>query len=130
MNQGFGKHEHLLTPAEFQRVYDRRRSVSDDRLILYACENDLPHSRIGLSVSKKFGSAVRRNRLKRLFREAYRLCKAELPTNLDLILIPRSSTEPTLESLQQSVRKLVKQAAKKLKADLLRLPPPSSTEES
>jgi ribonuclease P protein component len=113
----FAKHEHLRTPAEFQRVYDRRRSVSDSGLILYACENGLAYSRVGFSVSKKYGTAVQRNRLRRLFREAYRLTKAELPMGIDLVLIPRKSEQPTLEGLKQSLMKLLKQVAKKLERD-------------
>jgi ribonuclease P protein component len=113
----FRKHEHLRTPKEFQRVYDRRRSVSDAGLIVYACENDRPYSRVGFSVSRKYGGAVQRNRLRRLFREAYRLIKAELPVGLDLVLIPRTQGEPTLEELQKSLSKLIKQAAKKLQRD-------------
>jgi ribonuclease P protein component len=111
------KHEHLRTPAEFQRVYDRRRSVSDAGMIVYAKENGLPHSRIGLSVSRKYGGAVQRNRLRRLYREAFRLLKEQLPPGLDLVLIPRTQEEPTLAGVRRSLQKLVKQVHKKLQKD-------------
>lgn len=110
----FRRVEHLRSPADFRRVYERRRSVSDGWLIVYACENALPHLRLGLSVSRKVGNAVRRNRLRRLYREAFRLSRAEMPVGLDLVLIPRTSTEPSLDELRQSLVKLVKQVARKV----------------
>lgn len=113
----FRKHEHLLKPAQFQAVYDRRRSVSDSGMILYALENGLAYSRVGLSVSKKYGGAVQRNRLRRLYREAFRLTKEQLPAGLDLVLIPRTQQEPTLEDVRKSLVKLIKQAHKKLEKD-------------
>jgi ribonuclease P protein component len=106
--------EHLRRPGDFRRVYDRRRSVSDGWLIVYACENGLPHLRLGLSVSRKVGPAVRRNRLRRLYREAFRLCRHELPTGLDLVLIPRRPDDPPLEELKQSLKRLVSQIAQRL----------------
>src|SRR5438067_12723605 len=81
--------EHLRRPSDFRRVYDRRRSVSDGWLIVYACENDLGHLRLGLSVSRKVGGAIQRNRLRRLYREAFRLTRHLMPTGMDLVLIPR-----------------------------------------
>lgn len=99
---------------DFRRVYDRRRSVSDGWLIIYACENGLPYLRLGLSVSKKIGQAVVRNRFRRLYREAFRLTRVELPIGLDLILIPRSQEEPPLETLKASLIKLVRQLSRKL----------------
>lgn len=105
----------LKTPAQFKAVYDRKKSASDDFLIVYACENDLPHPRLGVSVSKKVGGAVVRNRFKRLFREAFRLTRMELPNGVDLIMIPRPQAgEPTLEQLKASLVKLAGLAAKKL----------------
>src|SRR5919197_4777829 len=99
----FRPHEHLRRPADFQRVYERRRSVSDDWLIVYGCENGLPHLRMGLSVSRKVGKATRRNRLRRLYREAFRLTRHLMPIGLDLILIPRTAQEPSLAELKRSL---------------------------
>src|SRR5947208_12709893 len=99
----FRKHEHLRRPDEFRRVYDRRRSVSDDWLIVYACENGLAHARLGLSVSRKVGGAVQRNRLRRLYREAFRLSKPELPGGVDLVLIPRRPEAPALAVLRETL---------------------------
>src|SRR5919197_5907042 len=93
--------EHLRRAADFRRVYERRRSVSDPWLIVYGCENGLPHLRLGLSVSRKFGKAARRNRLRRLYREAFRLTKHEMPNGLDLVLIPRKPEEPPFAELKR-----------------------------
>jgi ribonuclease P protein component len=110
----FRPHEHLRRPVDFRRVYDRRRSASDAWIILYACENDLPYSRLGLSVSRKFGPAHRRNRFKRLCREAFRLTRRELPTGLDLVIIPRTNQAPPLAELQNSLSSLLVRLAGKL----------------
>src|SRR5947207_13645327 len=109
--------EHLRRPSDFRRVYDRRRSVSDGWLIVYACENGLPHLRLGLSVSRKVGKAHHRNRLRRLYREAFRLTRHEMPAGLDLVLIPRRPDLPTLEALKRSLPRLVRQAARKIGQD-------------
>ena len=90
------KAEHLRSPVDFRRVYARRCAASDAWLLVQACPNSLAFSRLGLSVSRKYGNAVKRNRLRRLYREAFRLSKHELPTGLDLVLIPRSPNEPSL----------------------------------
>ena len=110
----FRPHEHLRRPADFQRVYDRRRSVSNDWLIVYVRENGLPHLRLGLSVSRKNGPAVHRNRLRRLYREAFRLSRHEMPAGLDLVLIPRRPEHPELAELCRALPRLVRQAARKL----------------
>jgi ribonuclease P protein component len=114
----FRPNEHIRRPADFEAVYDRRRSAADGTLVVYARENGLPHSRVGLSVSKKFGKAVRRNRIRRLLREAYRLSKEEIPLGYDLVLIPRPLEEYALESFRHSLVKLAKQAIKKILRDV------------
>ncbi len=113
----FQPHEHLRRPADFRRVYDYRRSVADGWLIVYGAPNGLPYLRLGLSVSRKFGKATRRNRLRRLYREAFRLTRHQLPVGMDLILIPRKNEEPTLSLLLEALPKLVRQLDRKLERE-------------
>ncbi|MBO0697762.1 MAG: ribonuclease P protein component [Zavarzinella sp.] len=113
----FRPYEHLRRAADFQAVYDRRRSAANGILVVYARENGMAYSRVGLSVSKKFGSAVRRNRIRRLLREAYRLSKEELPTGYDFVLVPRPRDDYALGDIRESLGKLVKQAVKKIEKD-------------
>src|SRR5213082_1718089 len=107
----FPQSRRMKTPAEFERCYARKRSASDGVLIVYACENGLPHPRLGCSVSKKIGGAVVRHRYKRLFREAFRLTQADLPAGVDLVMIPRQGQpEPALDAVKASLVKLAAQA--------------------
>src|SRR5204863_7801049 len=111
----FPQSRRLKSPAEFERCYARKRSASDGLLVVYACENGLGHPRLGCSVSRKVGGAVVRNRYKRLFREAFRLCQHELPAGVDLVLIPRPRpAPPTLAEVTDSLARLAAQAVAKL----------------
>jgi ribonuclease P protein component len=125
----FRPHEHLRRTQDFRLVYDRRRSVSDQFLIVYGRENGLPYLRLGLSVSRKVGSAPHRNRLRRLYREAFRLTRHEMPTGIDLVLIPRRSDLPALEELKASLPKLVRLVARKLGEQPAQVPSASTGEE-
>lgn len=111
---GLSRDERLRRPTDFQRVYDRRCSASDAWLVAYGCPNELAYARLGLSVGRKWGKAHDRNRIRRLFKEAFRLTKDLLPTGLDLILIPRRTEDLKLSVLMQSLPRLARQLAQRL----------------
>ena len=114
MSQRFSARFRLRTNADFQRVYQRRCSASDSLLLVYVCANQLDHPRLGLSVSRKVGTAVARNRWKRLLREAFRLSRGELPTRVDIIAIARPGAEPSFAPLKASLVRLAARAAARL----------------
>lgn len=80
----------LLTPRDFRRVYGRGRRVTGKQVVVVALARREPGHRLGVSVSKEHGGAVRRNKLKRILREAFRLERAKLPSAFDLVLIPKT----------------------------------------
>jgi ribonuclease P protein component len=70
----------LHQPAEFREVRTRGRRVSDDYFSLTVLANHETHPRLGLAIATRtFGSAVARNRIKRLTRESFRLNQHALP---------------------------------------------------
>ena len=91
---------------DFQAVYSVRCRAEDERLIVYVGPGKVGHSRLGLSVGKKVGSAVRRNRTKRTLREAYRLSQHDLPGPWDYVLIPRVGVAASTEQYRESLMRL------------------------
>ena len=106
---GLSKRERLIRRGDFEATYRERKSAADDRLVVYVRPNGLGFSRLGLSVGARFGNAVRRNRFRRICREAFRLHKRELPRGCDIIIVPRRidlSLEEVAGSLVKLTRKL------------------------
>jgi len=89
-NELLPKCERLKKKGEYRRAdtYKKARFITRHLIILVA-ENSYPHARIGITVSKKTGIAVRRNRIKRLLREIYRRNKDLFKDGYDYILISR-----------------------------------------
>ena len=112
--QRFPRQYRIRLNKDFDRVFRERNTAANQRIIVFACQNELGFSRLGISVPRKIRGAVRRNRWKRLIREAFRLSRAELPAGLDLIVVPRPEVEPELAGLQESLRHLARRIARRL----------------
>ena len=88
----------LSRSAEFERVYRQGRSTANRHLVLYAFPNaasDRP--RLGLSVSRKVGGAVERNKVKRMLRESFARIEPSLREGQDVVLVARPSAAELVE---------------------------------
>ena len=86
----FRPSEHVRLKREFDRVFQEGRAFELREISVRALPNGLGHPRLGLCVGKRHGNAVRRNRIKRLLREAYRLNRRTLTIPCDLVIVPRT----------------------------------------
>ena len=84
---GFPFFDRLRSNSQFKSVLDRGRRLSNGLLTLYMAENGYDYPRLGVSVGKSCGSAVVRNRLKRLLREAFRQNQDKIPVGFDYLLM-------------------------------------------
>lgn len=93
----FPRAARLLRPGDFARVYGRKRSAAAGPIVVYAAPNRCVDggTRLGLSVSRRIGKAVVRNRWKRVLREAFRAVRGDLPGGNDFIVVVRSGAAPT-----------------------------------
>jgi ribonuclease P protein component len=94
------KRRRLSRSADFERVYREGRSHASRYLIVYAfprSEDDEP-PRLGVSVGRKLGGAVQRNRVKRLLREAFWARADELAPGLDFVIVARPDAGALVEA--------------------------------
>jgi ribonuclease P protein component len=91
---GFPREARLRKKREFDAVFREGTKGVTRSLVLFAKPNGTDNTRLGLVVSKKHGKAVKRNRIRRLLREAFRLERPTLPVGLDLVCIPRVGAFP------------------------------------
>lgn len=82
---------------------------------MYAVRNEVGFARLGISVGRRFGSAVARNRAKRVIREAFRQIRHELPPGLDLIVVPKAGQwESNPSEVRTALRHLVETIANRV----------------
>ncbi|WP_242973987.1 ribonuclease P protein component [Clostridium thermosuccinogenes] len=76
---------------EFLRIYKKGRFYVGKFIVLYVMDNNLNVRRLGITVGKKFGKSVRRNRVKRLIRENYRVYEPFLNDSCDYVFVARNT---------------------------------------
>ncbi len=103
--EGFPKDARILKRNEYRAIQRSSLRVVTDHFIIYARRRRSTRHRIGITVSKKVGNAVVRNRVKRAVRESFRLNQSALPQDLDLVLVARRGRP--VESFAQTVEQLV-----------------------
>jgi ribonuclease P protein component len=83
--------------------------VSEARgpLVMYAVPNELGHPRLAIAMKRAVGTAVKRNRIKRLLREAYRLHQHDLPRGYDFVVVVRPHAEVILAEYQKLMTHLM-----------------------
>ncbi|MBZ5199591.1 ribonuclease P protein component [Planomicrobium chinense] len=83
------KQQRIKKNTEFQRIFKKGKSFANRQFIVYVLKNDQPEFRVGLSVSKKVGNAVTRNRIKRYIRQTFLELKDDVLPNADYVIIAR-----------------------------------------
>lgn len=102
----------LRKNEQFQEVFQKGNSAANKQFVLYSAKQEGQAAfRAGISVSKKIGNAVIRNRVKRLIREALSRLESKIPSGLDLIIIARPGVEAmSLDAIEQSLVHVMKRA--------------------
>lgn len=111
----FSARQRMRHGSDFRRAYERKVRTTEGALLVYGSENGLDHARLGLSVSRKVGNAVARNRWKRLTREAFRLSQFELPSGIDLVIVPRAPEPPQLATLRIQLTRAARSLERKIR---------------
>lgn len=110
----FRPRHRISRATDFEAAYCRGTRRSAGPITIYLLPNGRPEHRLGLSVGRRVGNAVQRNRLKRLLREAFRHLRPELPTSpegaYDLVVTARPHRPMTLADYQRILLDLVTRA--------------------
>ena len=99
----------LRRQKDFDAVYKGGRSGGSRYVVVFQKKNGLGYSRISFLASKKVGNSVKRNRARRLMKEAFRLLKPDLPESTDLVVIARAGIGNAGErEVEESLKRALK----------------------
>lgn len=104
----FTKAMRLRGRNAFKPVFDARVRKFSGPLTFHGMPNDLPQCRLGISVSKRIGNAAKRNRIKRLLREAFRLAQHDWPRGYDIVCVVKPHDVLVLAEYQKLLFKAVR----------------------
>ncbi len=103
----FSKKDRLLKRREYKRLSREGKRLVGARLCI-DCAKSSKGTRLGITASTRYGNAPERNRFKRLVREAFRLGRAQIPSGVDLNVIPRQLAKTaTLAEIQAEIFRLL-----------------------
>ncbi|QJA09814.1 ribonuclease P protein component [Romboutsia sp. CE17] len=108
----FNRTQGLKKDSDFRKVYKHGKSFASRYLVMYILNNKSENSRIGISVSKKVGKAIIRNKVRRRIKEAYRLNIDEnVKIGYDIVFIARVAIKDAeYKDIEKSMKHLVKKA--------------------
>ena len=103
----FPRSHRLSGKLAFAAVYDAKKKTARGPLVMYSLPNELEHARLGISISRRVGTAPVRNRIKRLLREAFRLHPHNVPRGYDLVIVVRPHLPMDLADYQSLMGELI-----------------------
>lgn len=103
----FPRTHRLSGRLQFSRVFEGRTREARGPLSAFAVPNGLAHPRLGISIGRHVGTAARRNRIKRLLREAFRLHQHDLPVGYDLVIVVKPHEPLELAEYQKLMAHLL-----------------------
>lgn len=96
----------LKKQSDFQKLFSKgKRAFSPSLTLIYFPSKEM---RMGISVGKRHGKSVARNRIKRLLREAFRLSREEMKGNYSIVLIPKVREEYSLCTFEKHLKCMIK----------------------
>jgi len=114
------KARRLLRRADFERLSKYGRTIHRDHFVVIYCRNSLGNLRFGVTVSKRVGCAVIRNRIKRLVREYFRLNKALFDEAYDMNVIARSGAASlSSQEINQTLESILREMSKDSKYEAI-----------